>query len=117
MLEIDYNSNGDYLLPNITVPEELQQARGKYALLRRKYLQEQRYGMFITLLTQGKLNQHLIQIQKDATERMETLMRQMKQEQNVTEQLKAENQMEWVGQMNNIRQAAEEIVLEELIYS
>ena len=63
------------------------------------------------------MNQHLIQNQKDATERMETLMRQMKQEQNVTEQLKAENQMEWVGQMNNIRQAAEEIVLEELIYS
>lgn len=116
MIEIDYSSHGDYLLPNLTVSEE-PKADGKYASLRRKYLRENHYGRFLNLLTQGKLNQHLIQNQKDATERMETLMRQMKQEQNVTEQLKAENQMEWVGQMNNIRQAAEEIVLEELIYS
>ena len=116
MAEIEYSSHGDYLLPNLTVPEE-PKADGKYASLRRKYLKENHYGRFLSLFTQGRLNQHLLQIQKDATERMETLIQQMKREQGVTEQLKAENQMEWVGRMNNIRQAAEEIVLEELIYS
>ena len=116
MEEIAYSSHGDYLLPNLTVPEE-RPADGKYASLRRKYLRENHYGRFLNLFTQGKLNRHLRQIQQDATERMETLVSQMKREQGVTEELKAEDQMEWAGRMNNIRQAAEEIVLKELIYS
>ncbi|MCI8792277.1 MAG: TnpV protein [Eubacterium sp.] len=114
---IEYQRKGNYLLPNITVPEELQQARGKYALLRRKYLQEQRYGMFITLLTQGKLNHHLTKIQQEAQTRMEQITAEMAQRENVTEKLKAENQMLWVGKMNNIRQTAEETVMKELIYN
>ena len=66
MNEIEYSRQGEYLQPNISVPEETVEVRGKYSSLRRKYLQEQRYGMFITLLTQGKLNQHLAEVQEEA---------------------------------------------------
>lgn len=117
MNKIEYSRQGAYLLPNITVPEEPRQVRGKYASFRRKYLQEQRYGMFITLLTQGKLNKHLTEIQQEAQTRMEQIMAELAQRENVTEELKAKDQMKWVGMMNNIRQAAEETVMKELIYN
>ena len=116
MIAITYSRQGDYFLPNLTVPEE-SQISGKYALLRRTYLIENHYGKFLNLLTQGKLNQHLLEIQQSATSRMEQLVKEMAKAQNINEQLKVENQMEWVGRMNNIRNAAEEIVLKELIYN
>ncbi|MCM1235908.1 MAG: TnpV protein [Ruminococcus flavefaciens] len=116
MAEIIYRNHGDYLLPDLTVPEE-PKADGKYASLRRKYLKENHYGKYLNLLTQGRLNRHLMEIQKNAGDRMEELAGKMAREQEVTEQLKAENQMEWVQRMNGIRQAAEEIVLQELIYN
>ncbi|MCM1245284.1 MAG: TnpV protein [Roseburia sp.] len=116
MEKIQYSRQGDYLLPDITVPEEKEIPRGKYAFLRRKYLQEKRYGMFITLLTQGKLNRHLIETQEAAQRRMEQIIAEMAAGQNVTEELKAADQMVWVGMMNNIRQTAEETVMRELIF-
>ncbi len=117
MREIRYSRQGEYLLPDITVPDEPEVHLGKYASLRRNYLKEQRYGIFITLLTQGKLNQHLMETQEAAKERMEQIVAEMAEVQGVTEELKADNQMLWLGMMNNIRQAAEETVMSELIYS
>lgn len=72
--------------------------------------------MFITLLTQGKLNKHLMETQEEAQTRLEQVVKEMAVRQNVTEELKAEDQMTWVGMMNNIRQAAEETVMRELVY-
>ncbi|MFQ7833880.1 MULTISPECIES: TnpV protein [Lachnospiraceae] len=117
MKEITYSRQGDYLLPDLTVPEEPDVHLGKYASLHRTYLKEQKYGAFLNLLTTGKLNQHLMEIQYQAQERMEVLTAQMMKAQGITEKLKASNQMMWVQSVNNIRQAAEEIVMKELIYS
>ena len=117
MRAITYSRQGDYLLPDLTVPNEPEVHRGKYASLRQTYLKEHRYGMFLNLLTRGELNSHLNEVQREAQERMEVLTGQMKAAWGVTEELKAKDQMAWVQQMNNIRQAAEEIVMKELIYS
>ena len=117
MREIAYSRQGDYLLPDITVPDEPETHVGKYGSLRRNYLKEQRYGIFLSLLTQGKLNQHLKETQEEAQGRMEQIVSQMAQSQEVTEELKAKNQMLWLSMMNNIRQAAEEIVMNELVYA
>ena len=89
----------------------------KYASLCQTYLKNYRYGMYLNLLTKGELNRHLNEVQREAQERMEVLTEQMKTAWGVTEELKAKDQMAWVQRMNNIRQAAEEIVMRELIYS
>lgn len=117
MREIAYSKQGDYLLPDITVPDEPETHVGKYGSLRRNYLKEQHYGIFITLLTQGKLTQHLKEIQEEAQNRMGQLIAQMAQAQGVTEELKAKDQMAWAGRMGNIHQAAEELIMAELIYN
>ena len=117
MRTIEYSRQGDYLLPNLTVPEEPETHIGKYASLRRNDLKEQRYGIFLTLLTQGELNEHLTEIQQAAQERREQIVAEMTKAQNVTEELKAKDPMMWLGMMNNFRQAAEEIVMRELIYN
>ena len=116
MARIEYSRQGEYLQPNITVPEETVEVHGKYALLRKKYLQENCYGIFLTLLTQGKLNRHLMEIQESARTRVEQITEEMARRENVTEELKAKDQMKWVQMMNNIRQAAEETVMRELVY-
>ena len=74
-----------------------------------------RYGMYLNLLTAGTLNQHLIQTEEEAQNRMETLIQQMAENEGVTEELKARDQMEWIGRMNNIRQRAQEIVRNEIL--
>lgn len=104
------------MIPNLTVPEEPEGHVEKYGSLRRTYLRENHYGLFISLMTQGKLKQHLMEIQETAQSRMEQITKEMKAAQNVTEELKANDPMMWVGLMNNIRQSAEEIVMKELIY-
>ena len=117
MREISYSRQGEYQLPDLAVVNEPEVYLGKYGSLRRKYLKEQRYGVFLNFLTQGKLNQHLMEIQEAAQSRMEQIMSEMAKAQNVTEELKAKDQMMWAGMMNSIRQAAEEIILTELIYT
>ena len=89
----------------------------KYALLRKKFLKEHRRVTYTNLLTSGKLNSHLSEIQQTAQRRMEQIVAQMAKSQGVTEELKASDQMKWVGLMNNLQNAAEEMVLAELIYS
>ena len=116
-MELTYRMEGDYRVPNLAVPEEGQVVLGKYALLRKNYLKQHRRILFVNLLTSGTLNEHLTEIEQTAQERMELITRQMAAAQGVTEQMKAENQMQWVGLMNNIRHSAEETILAELIYS
>lgn len=118
MTEITYRTENGYRLPNLLPPQEnLETHLGKYALLRKKYLKQNRRVTYTNLLTSGKLNAHLMEIEQTARFRMEQITAEMAKSQGVTEELKATDQMKWVGLMNNIRQAAEEIVLTELIYN
>jgi hypothetical protein len=111
-----YTQVGDYLLPNLIIDETEHQPVGKYGNMRKRYLKEHRPVLFTNLLLSGKLDQHLTEIDRACTERMELLTRQMADREAVTEALKAADQMEWVRRMNNIRNRAEEIVLNELVY-
>jgi len=121
MEALTYRAEGDYQIPNLTLPEEPTIAAGlvcgKYALLRKKHLKQHERVLFVNLLTAGKLNEHLMEVEQTANERMELLTVQMAATQGGTEQMKANDQMLWVGLMNNIRQSAEETILSELIYN
>lgn len=112
-----YERQGDYLLPCLTVPEEEEQPIGLWGERHLRYLIEYRRGTYINLLTGSRLNAYLAEIDKQAQERFERLVESMKQAQGITEQLKAENALEWTGRMNNIRACAREIVNEEIILS
>ena len=109
---LTYHQEGDYLLPDLTDPEASK--LGKYGMLRRSYLRKHYYT---GLQLSGKLDRHLEEIDQQAKEMMDHLVFQMVKTFGVTEELKAENQLEWVRRMNNIKASAEEIVLKELIYS
>ena len=114
-MELTYTTRGDYLLPDLNVPESPK--IGKYGMLRRSYLREHRDGIYTGMLLSGKLNGHLEEIDRTANEMMNHLTAELAKAQGVTESLKASNQMKWVGLMNNIRNQSEEIVMTELIYS
>ena len=111
-----YTQIGDYLLPDLKLPEEEQQPIGVWGQRHRRYLKEHRRATYAMLLTSGKLNGYLTDIDRQAEEMFSRLVKQMAEVEGVTEQLKANNQMEWVGRMNNIRNKAMEIVNSELIY-
>ena len=114
---LTYRMENGYQMPNLAMPQEPTVTLGKYALLRKKYLKQHRRILYANLLTSCKLNEHLAEIEQTAMQRMELLTAQMAAAQGVDEQMKARNQMEWVGLMNNIRQAAEESVLNDLVYA
>ena len=116
-MELTYRTEGDYLIPNLTLPAEEVRFIGKYGRLRRRYLQQHRRVLYMNLKTSCTLNRHLAEIDQTANERMDYLVAQMAERQGVTEFLKATDQMKWIGLMNNIRQSAEEIILDELIYA
>ena len=101
--------------PNLVSTDE-KPHYGKYGMLRRTYLKEHRPAKYSLYMLEERLTAHLNAVDDEAHERMDVLVRQMVEKQGVTEDLKARNQMAWVGVVNNIRNAAEEIVLEELIY-
>ena len=111
-----YTQVGDVLLPDLTFGEDGQQPIGKYGRMRKRYLKEYRPVLYTNLLTTGKLDQHLAEIDRSCEERMELLISQMAKLEGVTEALKAADQMEWVCRMNSIRNRAEEVVLSELVY-
>ena len=115
MAELTYTMQGDYLLPNLEVPESPKV--GKYGMLRRSFLRSHKQALYTGMMLEDTLNSHLEQVDKEATMLLEKLTAQMMQEQGLTEELKSRNQMLWVQQMNNLRQSAEEVVLKELIYS
>lgn len=112
---MSYTLHGDYYLPDLVLREE-EPIYGKYVMLRKQFLKEHRSAGYQYLLLIGKLNEHLNQTDQEAREQVETLMEQMTEKQGVTEELKAQDQMEWVRLMNNIKASAEEIVLKNMIY-
>ena len=112
---MSYTLHGDYYLPDLVLREE-EPTYGKYGMLRKQFLKEHRSARYQYLLLTGKLNEHLNQTNQEAREQVETLMEQMTEKQGVTEELKAQDQMEWVRLMINIKSSAEEIVLKNTIY-
>lgn len=102
--------------PNLMLIGRSDYSIGKYGRMRRKYLQEYREVEYLSLFLNGGLNEHLHSVDEECEQRMEVLIEQMMERWGVNEQFKAENQMEWVGMMNNIRGSAEEIVLKEIVY-
>lgn len=117
MANITYRQAVDYMIPNLTLPPEESAIRlGKWGMLHKDYLQKHNPVLFATLLTQGKLYQHCADVEKQAQKMFDTLISQMMKTENITEQLKIQNQLEWVQRMNNIRERASEIICNELIY-
>ena len=112
-----YERQGDYLIPRIALPAEKEQPIGLFGQRHLDYLKQHRRVTYINLLTSGRLNSYLADIDRQAQERLERLIEGMKQAQGITEQLKAENALEWVGRLTNIRACAMEIVNEETIYA
>ena len=112
-----YMRHGDYLIPCLTLPEEEQRFIGVWGQRHKRYLKEYKSTIYITLLTSGRLNSYLADIEEQTQERFERIIEQMKQALGITEQLQAENQMEWVARMNNIQACAREIVDKEMIYA
>ena len=110
-----YRQEGDYFLPNLAVPENA--PVGIWGQRRRQYLREHRKALYNALLLSGKLDNHLADINQQAEDMFFQLVKQMAEQEGITEQLKADSQMEWVGRMNNIRSAAEEIVNTEIIFA
>ena len=112
-----YIRQGDYLIPCLTLPEEEEQRFiGVWGQRHLRYLKEHRRRVYLNLLTSGRLNDYLADIEEQAQERFERIVEQMKQTQGVTEQLKSENTLEWIGRMNNIQSCAREIVDREIIF-
>ena len=114
-MELTYTKQGDYLIPNLSLPESPKV--GKYGMLRRTYLRNHHRGLYTGMMLSRTLNNHLEEIDREANELVETLIRQMAKEQGVTESMKADDQMAWVRCMNAIRDAAEEVVLREVVYA
>ena len=110
-----YHQEGDYLIPNLVLPEAA--PVGIWGQKRRRYLREHRNPIYAALFLSGKLDTHLAEIDQQAEEMFSQFVKQMAQQEGITEQLKAENQMEWVKQMNNIRNQVEEVIFSTLIYN
>ena len=112
-----YELSGDYYIPCLTVPAEEKQPVGVWGQRHKRYLKEYRPALYNALLLSGKLNAYLAGIDQQAQDLMDTIMQQMAEAQEITETLKATDQMAWIGKMNNIRASAMEFVDKELIYA
>lgn len=115
--KITYTKQGDYYLPNLKLPEQAPREIGIWGQRRRRYLKEHHKILYYNLLTSCKLIDHLADINEEAEEMHSLLVNQLAEQEGVTEQLKADDQMLWVQRMNNIRNRASEIVNAELIYT
>ena len=114
---IEYIRKGDYYFPNLIDSASINASElGKYGKLRLKYLLEYKKSEYTTLWIENKLREHLLEIDKTANERFNCLMKQFMEQENITEEFKATNQIEWVCRMNNIKNRVEEIICNELIY-
>ena len=112
-----YTRVGGFLIPDLVLDEQPEGWIGKYGIMRQEYLKMWKKSMYNDLLLSGKLKQHLLDINRDAQEEFETIVRQTAKAEGVTEELKKQDQMEWVRRMNNIRNRAEAFVKHDLIYS
>ena len=114
---ISYRNVGDYLIPNLTLPYEEASVRlGKWGMMYKSYLEKHKKVLFNSLLVQGKLYQHCAEVETQARYMFDTLVEQLKESEGVTEQLKEDNQMEWICRMQNIEASARDMICEELIY-
>ena len=111
-----YRQEGDYLIPNLALPNDGNYEIGKYGRMRLNYLKEHRKILYTNYLMEGTLSKHLSEIDQACNERMDNIVFAMAKQEGVTEELKAADQMEWVCRMNNIRNRAEEIVLREVVF-
>ena len=116
MSKLIYKQNGDYLLPDLGLTEAEQQPLGKYGTMRMRYLEQNRPGLFTRLLLSGKLMGHLQETEATAQNRLESMMNALMKQNGVTEELKARDQMAWIGMMNNLKSQAEETIFSELIF-
>lgn len=112
---IEYTKVGDYYMPNLVLEKE-KIILNKYGRMRLKFLKENKKAEYMIMFTKGTLNKHLKEIQEIAEERIDIIIEQLKKQNNLTEEMKNTDQLYWVGMMNNFRNTAEEIVLNELIY-
>ena len=117
MSELQYRMNGDYLIPDLSLSETAEMPLGKYGRMRKTYLKEYRLVLFTNLLLSEKLYPHLREIDEAAQNRLETMIPKLMEAAGISEKLKAENPMQWVGLMNNCKAQAEETILSELVYS
>lgn len=113
---IEYTKIGDYYMPNLVLKPEEKIVLNKYGRARLRYLKENKKAEYMIMFTKGTLNNHLKEIQETAEERINFIIEELKQQNNVTEEMKNTNQLYWVGMINNFKNTAEEIVLKELIY-
>lgn len=115
--KIEYIRVGNYYIPNLTLPKPRRTGNiGKYGRLKLNYMKKHNIPEYTEMLLNNELNSYLLDIEDECKNKIEILIKQMAEKENITEKLKANNQLEWVGQMNSIKQSAEEIVLNELIY-
>ena len=113
---IEYIRNGDYYLPNLVLAEQKKIQLNKYGRLRLDYLKNHKKAEYAILFMDNKLTEHLEEVQELATKRVEEIIKSLKKQSNLTEEMKNTDQLYWVGMMNNFKNQAEEIVLKELIY-
>lgn len=113
---IEYTKVGDYFMPNLVLEKEEKNILNKYGRIRLKFLKENRKAEYTIMFMNGTLNKHLKEIQETAQARVDIIIEQLKQQNNLTEKMKNTNQLYWVGMMNSFKNTAEEIVLNELIY-
>ncbi|MET0017575.1 TnpV protein [Oscillibacter sp.] len=116
-MEITYHEQDGVRIPDLLMPQQPDVHLGKYAELRRQYLMKHRRVLYANLLTSCELTEHLAWVEKQALEMVDQLTQQMAKAEGVTEELKAKDQMRWVGLMNNFKHSAEEQVLSDLIYA
>lgn len=111
-----YTQVGDYLIPNISLPDAPAYPIGKYGRMREAYLKEHRPGLYTRLILSGKLHEHLAEVERTCNERLDIMIPQMADAQGVTEALKVQDQLGWVGGINEIKHSAEESILAEIIF-
>ena len=112
-----YSRVGDFQIPDLVLEEQPDGWIGKYGIMRQEYLKKWKKGMYAELVMSGKLKQHLLDINRDAQEEFETIVQQTAKAEGVTEELKKQDQMEWVRKMNSIRDRADEFIRHDLIYT
>ncbi|MBE7048458.1 MAG: TnpV protein [Ruminococcaceae bacterium] len=117
MTEITYRTENGIQIPNFELPENPTEPIGKYGMMRRKHLMQNRRSLYSAMMIRGTLLSHLAEIDKTAREQVEQMIQQMAKAEGITEKLKAENPMKWAGLMNNLRHSAEEVVLQQLVLS
>ena len=115
-MNISYINKGDYLLPDLILEDKERFNIGKYGLLRLNYIKKEKLGLYFDLLVNDKLNEYLHNIDTTVMEKVQKLIKELAEKENITEKLKSSNQMLWIGKMNNIKNIAEEIILKEYIY-